>query len=235
MNLVQKELERAETSTYHYFRILNVEVAEIESFRLPKEDLNSVTIKGIRDIHFLHSNAEGIWAKKISCRECSSSAVCQDCRAYAKFFPHKNIMASQAVEDEHVEEPHLYVPEDDDNELLVDELCSLGGSDDEVEQEDQLIFSKGTAVWAKTLDGYRPATIICGSEAPRAILEKVMSSSPNLRVIQLYSQIAEDFTITHISNLLLLGVELRVDQQHKTASNLVAYEQALNDSLFDNF
>ena len=56
MNLVQKELESEENKTYHLFRIINVEVAEIDAFWQPKEELNSVTIKGIRDIPFLHSN-----------------------------------------------------------------------------------------------------------------------------------------------------------------------------------
>ena len=233
VTLVQTELETEETKSYDLFRIVNVEVAEIVEFRQPKEELNSVTIKGIREIHSLHSNVDGVWAKKISCRECSSSSVCQGCRARAKFYPHNNIMASLAVEDEHIEEPYPYVLEEDAAELLADELCSLGGSDDEDEPEDKL-FLEGTAVWAKTVDGYRPATIVCGSEAPSNICEKVKSSSVNLRVIQLYPQASKSFTITHISNLLLLGVEPRVDQQHKTSSNLIAYEEALNDSLFDN-
>jgi hypothetical protein len=143
VNLVQKELESEENKTYHLFRIINVEVAEIDAFWQPKEELNLVTIKGIRDIHFLHSNVDGIWAKKISCRECSSSSVYQGGRAHAKFFPHNIIMASQAVEDEYIEECYPYVLEDDTEELLAYELCLLGGSDDEDEPEDKLLFSNG--------------------------------------------------------------------------------------------
>ena len=64
VHLVQKELETEETKSYDLFKIVNVEVAE---FRQPKEELNSVTIKSIRDIYSLHSNVDGLWAKKISC------------------------------------------------------------------------------------------------------------------------------------------------------------------------
>ena len=83
VNLVQKELETEETKTNHLFRIINVEVAGIDAFWQSKEELNLVTIKDIRGIHFLHSNVDGIWAKKISCRECTSSYVCHGCRAHA--------------------------------------------------------------------------------------------------------------------------------------------------------
>ena len=52
-------------------------------------------------------------------------------------------MASQAVEDEYIEECYPYVLEDDTEELLAYELCLLGGSDDEDEPEDKLLFSNG--------------------------------------------------------------------------------------------
>ena len=47
-------------------------------------------------------------------------------------------MASQAVEDEYIEECYPYVLEDDTEELLAYELCSLMCDD-----EDKLLFSNG--------------------------------------------------------------------------------------------
>ena len=78
VNLVLKELETEETKTNLHF---------IDAWDwcilAAQRGVELVTIKGIRDIHFLHSNFDGIWAKKISCRECSSSYVCHGCRAHA--------------------------------------------------------------------------------------------------------------------------------------------------------
>ena len=52
VNLIQAELEKEETRTYHLFKIVDVKVEEIDAFRQPKHLLKSVAVKGIIEIHF---------------------------------------------------------------------------------------------------------------------------------------------------------------------------------------
>lgn len=46
VRLVKTEIDKEETSSYAFFTVVNVEACNISDYRLPKDQLHSVAVKG---------------------------------------------------------------------------------------------------------------------------------------------------------------------------------------------
>ena len=216
--------KESETAFYSLWR-----VEEFPFLERTKSEAG-LKINGIRKIHQLSLDSQGIRDKKLSCLNCGVSSLCLPCKQQKLKFTMdkiKNVLASAQEDNNKVGEP-----DESDEETPMEEV--EGGEeadhseqvDDEHVRDDQQDIGLGDIVWVLFNRRWTAAKIVALSDIPDAALSRQLRSNSNsTSLVKFY----HDYSFHRAANTRIELLAQNLVDQSRARHHPAAYMEALSD------